>query len=365
MTIEPVQLFEWSSRRFGARQVAYDLASSGMEQIHPNGFATGGFNEPVRQLDRAPLASWDVVAKCASRLHDVQSQHVLSTTSVRMANFLLQAALLRGGDRVLCEWPSYEPLWQVARSLGASVEFVERDSSRRFEISASDVAEGFRRGARALIISDVHNPSGTVLERELLRELDQVACRYDAWLFVDEAHVPANFLGPPTSSYHIGTRILATGGLGKAYGMACLRTGWILAPAEIIARARHIRACIIGGSAPCVGDELIESAFNALPELRRRAATRWHENLPFISALVEAHKMEWTPPSGGFFAWTRLPSSASADDFVDRLFRRYDTLVAPGSLFGKTDYVRIGFGSGAAVIAEGIRRVGCALSELQ
>ncbi|NIR80612.1 MAG: aminotransferase class I/II-fold pyridoxal phosphate-dependent enzyme, partial [Gemmatimonadetes bacterium] len=57
---------------------------------------------------------------------------VVTAPGASGANFLALAATVRPGDRVLVEWPGYDPHAGAARLLGATVDTFPRGWERRF-----------------------------------------------------------------------------------------------------------------------------------------------------------------------------------------------------------------------------------------
>ena len=55
------------------------------------------------------------------------TKHVLVTNGAIAANFLLFYSLIQKGDHVICMYPTYQALYEVARSLGAEVEMWNMD----------------------------------------------------------------------------------------------------------------------------------------------------------------------------------------------------------------------------------------------
>ena len=105
-----IRYLEWARRRFEEAPPAFNLAASGMQA-------------PARAElgldDAAPLEPFGATAGRHRRLRQLVAAHVgVSPERVGPANatsqayFVVLAALVEEGDPVLCEWPTYEPLWR-------------------------------------------------------------------------------------------------------------------------------------------------------------------------------------------------------------------------------------------------------------
>src|SRR5439155_1624570 len=79
-----------------------------------------------------------------------------------MANYLALAALVGPGDEVVIERPTYEPLVATASWLGATIKRFDRRREDGFAIDADAVARAVGPRTRAVVVSNLHNPSGVL-----------------------------------------------------------------------------------------------------------------------------------------------------------------------------------------------------------
>jgi aspartate/methionine/tyrosine aminotransferase len=360
MRFEPIRYLDWARRRFDQSPPKYNLAASGMEAASP---AEAGIDLSALSIAGNNAYGHPGLRRVIGELHRVGPERVLIATGTTMANFLVQASVLREGDTVLCEWPAYEPLWRSIDTLGARVKFFRRDEARGFAPDIAAIAEGFAQGARLCVLSDLHNPSAALLDREALREVGRLAARHDGWVHVDEVYLSSVFDQDVESALTLGERFIVTGSLTKTYGLGGLRAGWAIGPKWLVDRANDIFAHL-GGNAPVIADEAALQAIAHLPRLRARAAQRREQNWPLVQAFARERGLLTVLPAGAFIVWLKLPNGLDSDAFVDHLHRTEDTLVAPGSFFGAADRIRLGFSLNGEVVAEGLRRIGHALDTM-
>ena len=149
----------------------------------------------------------------------------------------LVRAYLREGDHVLILWPSYDNFRLTAESTGARMFYGELGADFVFD------EESFRRRIEAVkprlvYICNPNNPSGTLIPEAviegLLRDYPEIC------FLVDEAY--AEFAGqtvaPLVRTYG---NLLITRTLSKAFGLANLRFGYLLASRENIEAVSKIR----------------------------------------------------------------------------------------------------------------------------
>ena len=151
--------------------------------------------------------------------------------------------------------------------------------------------------------------------------------------------------------------------LTKIYGLGSLRAGWAVLPAGLVHKA-HIVNDHLGVEAPFLADEVSLLALRQLPRLRERAHARRQANLPLVRRCAKEHGLRWYEPAGGFIVWLGLPEGIEADALEAGLRDRYDTQITPGSFFGASDHIRLGFGGATADVEAGLECLGRALGEL-
>ncbi len=365
-----IDYLRWAARRLDAEPARWNLGGSGMEPpaAADLGFGpgAGGAADSFDVTTPHPFGH-PALRAAVARFSGVGPERVLlAQGGTSLANFLVAAAILRPGDLALCERPAYEPLPRVLEALGARVLWIERRPEREFAPDLDDVRRGFAVGARLLALTDLHNPSAALLDRDLLREIGAIARRHDAWALVDEVYLLAVFDREPAdlpSAAALGEeRLIATASLTKAFGLGALRAGWAIAPPDVVARAQEIFQ-YLGVEPATIADEAAVRAFERIGALRARSSARRAANWPLVRDFLATRGLAFAEPAGGFMVWVRLPAGLDGDALEALLRERHETQVTPGSFFGARDHVRIGFGGPTGAVREGLRRLGLALDE--
>src|SRR5207248_5655154 len=126
-------------------------------------------------LDGASHPRYAPLREAIAQRYGVTPAHVVAADGTSMANFLGMAALISPGDEVLIERPTYEPLLSAASFLRAKIKRFERKSEDGFRIDPEQVAAMLNDRTRLIVITNLHNPSGALVEEEDLRALGAVA----------------------------------------------------------------------------------------------------------------------------------------------------------------------------------------------
>ena len=346
-------------------RVTYDLASSGLmpvttSELLGDSRATDAFeisgptDEGLVPLREAIAARYGTTAASIS-----------IAAGASGANFQAMLSLLEPGDDALVETPAYDPLMAAARAAGANVVHFERSWSKGFALDPYVVRTALTPATKLIVISNAHNPSGALATRDAIEQVGVMAEAVGARVLVDEVYAEAQHDdGPlPTPAAKYGDVFVSTSSLTKAYGLAGLRCGWIMASPAIAERVRAMRD-VIDGSGPHVAERLSLTAFEQIDRLKARATKIFADNLTALREMALSNpRLEWLEPAAGTTAFPRVRGLADTRELVDRLIRDYDTIVVPGHFFQAPEHIRIAFGGRADMVREAMTRLDRALRE--
>ncbi|HUG56145.1 MAG TPA: aminotransferase class I/II-fold pyridoxal phosphate-dependent enzyme [Candidatus Limnocylindrales bacterium] len=347
--------------------VRYDLSESGLEALtfaeaagdlgrlreERLGYADGRGREPTRALVAA--------------LHEGTGlDGVLLTTGTSEANFLALATLVEPGDEVAIVMPNYMQLHGIARGLGATVREVWLREADGWRLDVDELRAAVTARTRVLCVCNPNNPTGQVLTEADMAEVASLVERTGAWLLADEVYRGAERTGGETASF-VGRagRVVATGGLSKAYGLPGLRIGWVVSTPDRVAACWAAKDYTTIATAT-VSELLAESALSRRPELLARSRSLLRERWPILESWAAAHGplFGWTPPAAGAICFFRYTFPLDSVALVERLIRERSVLVVPGAHFLAERHLRIGFGMEPDVLRAGLAAIDGVLASL-
>jgi aspartate/methionine/tyrosine aminotransferase len=300
--------------------------------------------------------------------YGVEANRVATAAGCSGANFITVAALVAAGDHVLVERPGYDPLTAACRLMGARVEHFDRPFDRGYRIDPDDLGRRLTSSTRLVILSTPHNPSGMELGRDTLAAIGALADRAGAHVLVDEVYLDAASLvrgdrPTATSAARLDGPFIVTNSLTKSYGLAGLRSGWMIAAPAIAERLRRTRDVVDNaGSAPA--DRLAAFAFTRLPGLAERARTLLSGNLDRAKRFLAIHpELQVGALPGASIIFPRLARETDAGPFVERLRAEHGVAVAPGHFFGAPAHFRLSLGGRTDVLEAGLSRIATALGK--
>jgi len=295
--------------------------------------------------------------------YDVPTEQVVAADGTSMANFIAMAALIAPGDEVLVERPTYEPLLGAASFLGASIKRFERKASDAFRLDVAEIEAMLSPATRLIVITNLHNPSGALAEKEELRALGELATSAGARVLVDEVYLDAA-VPPRRSAVHLGPEFVITNSLTKVYGLSGLRCGWILAEPELAERMWRLND-LFGVNQAHPAERLACIAFDHLAEVIGDTPATLDRNRRLFNDFVATRDdVDCGPAEHGITAFPRW-SGGDTQRLDDHLREHYDASVVPGRWFEMPDHFRVGFGLSADDFEQGLSRLRSALDDLK
>jgi histidinol-phosphate aminotransferase len=253
------------------------------------------------------------------------------TGSVALLQHLMQAVADPGAD-IVYSWRSFEAYPITATVAGLRSVRVPNTPEHGHDLAA--MAKAIGPETRAVIVCNPNNPTGTWVGTD---ELDEFVDAVDESVLVviDEAY--REFVADGTAPDALerygdrpNTVVLRT--FSKAWGLAGLRVGYLIAAPDI---AATIRKCVTPFAVNSLAQTAALAALDAADEMRRRAALVVAERGRVLEAV--RRRVPDTPDTQANFVW--LPLGERSVDFAVHC-ERQGILVRPFA----GDGVRASFG---------------------
>jgi len=303
-----------------------------------------------------------LVESIATR-YRVDREAVMTAAGTTFANHLAMAAVIEPGDEILFERPAYEPMLAAALYLGANVKRFARRFENDFHIVPEELASHVSSNTRLIVLTNLHNPSGVLIDEAEIRQIGEIARSVGARVLVDEVYMETLFEDAPRTAFHLGNEFVITSSLTKAFGLSGLRCGWIFAEPEL-AKRMWLLNDLFAATPVHAGERLSVVAMQQLGEIGARAQELLDRNRTLLNEFLDTREdLEAIRPEFGTVMFPRVRRESS-DDLCQLLRERYETSVVPGRFFEMPEHFRIGIAGDTAVLEEGLERLGRALDEI-
>lgn len=276
----------------------------------------------------------------------VARDDVITFAGAEEAVFLAMHAALSPGDHVVVEWPAYQSLHEVARSIGAQVTLVPLDPAT-WSLDVDAVAAAMRPNTRMIVVNSPHSPTGSQLHPAQLERLISIAELHGATLFSDEVYRFLEHSAPALApAVDRSPRALSLGVMSKAFGLAGLRIGWIAThDRELYRRLVSLKDyTTICSAAP--SEVLALIGLRNRERVLARSLGIIRSNLAVLDEFMARHEdaFDWVRPCAGSVCFPRL-AGGDIDRFAAELVEAEGVLLLPASQFGYAgNHFRLGYG---------------------
>ncbi len=293
--------------------------------------------------------------------------NILVTHGAIGANSLVHQTLLSYGDRVVSVVPCYQQHYSIPESIGADVQLLHLQEENGFLPDLDELRALVSQDTRLIAINNPNNPTGALIDRPMLEDIASIARDCDAWILCDEVYRGTDQAasGVTDSIADIYEKGISTASMSKAFSLAGLRLGWVVAPREIIESVmihRDYNTISVG----MVDEYFATLALENKDCILARSQDITRGNLAILSGWVEQEPLiSWIRPRSGTTALLKYDIDMPSRDFCVRLLQETGVMFTPGSALAIEGYVRIGYANNPEILRTGLTRVSEFLVELR
>lgn len=300
---------------------------------------------------------------------------VLVTAGSQQALALVVQTLLKPGDVVLVESPTYSQGLELFGLLGLNVVGIPVDD-HGMQVERLEKLLQQHHPRLIYTIPNFHNPTGVCLSTVRRHQLITLADRYNVPILEDDFVGDLRYDGrtlPPLKSLDPGGQVIYISTFSKML-MPGLRVGFLVAEGPVYEHLAHAKR-----TNDLATSNLIQHALEAYVTVGRyqahvrRSCLVYRKRLEAMLQVIHRHlpaEVGLTPPQGGLFVWLRLPDGMTSQELLP-LACQEGVAFAPGYVFyppglAKDNCLRLNFITHAPdVIDEGIGRLGRAIQRLR
>ncbi len=125
------------------------------------------------------------IAKLYSQIN---SQQVLTLAGAEEGIYCSMRTLIKPGDHVIAIDPCYQSLKTLPESFGAEITSIQLSEKNGWRLSLDHLKKAFRHNTKLLVLNYPHNPTGSLLEREVFEGLIELARQHGSYVFCDEVY---------------------------------------------------------------------------------------------------------------------------------------------------------------------------------
>lgn len=298
---------------------------------------------------------------------NTSSSSMLITSGAQQALHLIVQCLLKPGDAIAVEDPSYFYSLPLLQSAGLKVYYLPVD---QHGINPDDVEKLYKKHRIKMIFLNTshQNPTGASLHPSRQKKILEISSELGIPIVEDDPYSLISFDGEKAStlkSMDESGNVLYISSLSKIVASG-LRIGWVIGPSKVINRLADAKQQVDFGHSifpQWAADEFLKDPyFDAhISMLRDELKKRRDEIIRSLEVYLD-EEVEFIPPKGGIHIWCRVKSVFNESQLLEESMKKGVSFV-PGSVFGSgKGYVRFTYGRGETnLIQEGISRFADAL----
>ncbi|MBN2026854.1 MAG: pyridoxal phosphate-dependent aminotransferase [Actinobacteria bacterium] len=296
----------------------------------------------------------------AEKYHvEVDPGRIIVTSGSSPAMLLLFAALLDPGDEVILSDPCYACYPNIVEFVDGRPVEVPVFEEDAFQYRPRDIERRLGACTRAIIINSPSNPTGNLLEPEVMEEIAGLAER-GLHVVSDEIYHGLVYERVEHSILEFTDRAFVINGFSKLYAMTGWRLGYLIAPEEFVRPIQKMQQNLFISANAFVQRAGISALNEAGEEVAAMVRTYDERRRYLLPRLREIGFGVAVEPHGAFYILAN--ARRFTDDsysFAMELLEKARVAVTPGIDFGNggEGYIRFSYANHLDNLAEGMRRL--------
>ena len=268
---------------------------------------------------------------------DIDPRRVVVTPGASGALQLALSVLTDAGDSILLTDPGYPCNRNIARVLGVNSVDVPVMAESQYQLNASHIAEHWQENTRAAMVASPSNPTGTIIELDVMKDLLDAVKEKSGHLIVDEIYQGLVYDVDEYSALALSDDVFVINSFSKYFGMTGWRIGWMVVPEQFVDAVDRVAQNIFLAP-PTISQHAALVAFEAdTDEILKRRVAIFKERRDYLLPLLEeaGFKIQ-VQPQGAFYIYADC-SAITYDSFqwTKDLLEKEGVAVTPGIDFGE------------------------------
>ena len=293
----------------------------------------------------------------------VTGDNVVVTPGGKPIMFFLIMALVDEGDEVLYPNPGFPIYESMINFMGGVPVPMQLHESRDFNIDIDEVEAKISERAKLMIVNSPNNPCGSVMSKDDLERLAQLAKDndiavlsdeiYSGFLYEGEHHSISTFPG-------MRERTIILDGFSKSYAMTGWRIGYGVMPLELVEPISRLVTNSVSCTAGFTQVAALEALNGSREDVHSMVAEFKKRRSIIVDGLNSIKGIRCPLPKGAFYAFPNVEETGmSSRRFADDLLTEGGVACLPGESFGQfgEGFVRFSFANSAENIETALDRI--------
>ena len=272
-------------------------------------------------------------------------------------------------------WVSYE---EMVAAVGAKSIFVTTKDD--FQLDLDEIEKAITNKTKAIIINTPNNPTGCVYTKESLRQLADLALKYQFYIICDEIYEKLIYNNEEHFSIasvneQVYQQTITINGFSKAYAMTGYRVGYAAYPKHLVKYAINLQAHLTSNSTTPMQYAALDALLNNDDNVKFMVEEFSKRRDLSFKLLDEINNLKYVKVKGAFYIMLDVSYFFNkkyqdylikdADDMSLYLLNEAKIALVSGKAFCADNYLRFSYSNSTENIQKGLSALKMALAKLQ
>ena len=290
---------------------------------------------------------------------NIKPENVITTHGAIGANHLAITSLVERGDEVISVLPTYQQLYSIPESIGATVKILPLKMENNFLLDLEQLKSFMTDKVKLVCINNPNNPTGALMDKDFLQKIIDIVKPYGSYILCDEVYRGLNHEGEnmTESIADMYEKGISTGSMSKVFSLAGLRIGWVAGPKDVIEQI-FVHRDYTTISCGMLDDYLAGLALENKDKIFARSKQISGECLKILDEWVNNDpNFSYVKPKAGTTVFVKLNFDMPSEKFCLDLLEKTGVFILPGSAMDMEGFVRIGYAFSPELLKIGLEKI--------
>lgn len=306
---------------------------------------------------------------------EVDWRNVSVTVGAKEAIFVSLATVVEEGDEVIYPNPGYPAYEAGIRFFGGIPKPVMLKEENEFRMTSDEVNSLVSDKTKAIIINSPENPTGSVLSKEDIKGIVEIAKSKGIYIISDEIYKyiiydDLRHYSPIQFDDDMQNTILIDG-FSKSYAMTGWRLGYVITPNHLTQPLQKILNLVTSCPSSFSQIAALEALRGGLSSVKKMVEQYAARREVLVEEISKMEDVSMVKPKGAFYGFINVKdiikkTNLDSSKLASVLLENYGVAVLHGTAMGSNGegYLRISYANSIENIREGIKRMNKAFREL-
>jgi aspartate/methionine/tyrosine aminotransferase len=293
----------------------------------------------------------------------VGPENVVNTPGAKPILFFGVLAVVNPGDEVIYPDPGFPIYESVISFFGGKPVPLPLKEEKAFAFDLADLEARITPKTRMVIFNSPHNPCGSMLDKETLRGIAELAEKHDFWVLADEIYSKITYEEKHESITQFPgmlDRTIVVDGYSKTYAMTGWRLGYGIMPKDLVPHVARLMTNSNSCTASFTQIAGIEALNGPQTDVEKMVAEFRRRRDRIVDGLNAIDGISCVKPKGAFYVFPNVRGTGlKAAQLQTRLLEEAGVASLAGTSFGPEGegYLRFSYANSLANIERALEKI--------